>query len=351
MKRITVILFVLAAFLTGGCTEPVLPENSAFFSCTQEAVCSGRIDRDAYGFFDLAADTGIIVPGLRQNFVPQGIAYWEGKNWLMLSGYFMPLSRSFASAVLAVDLETGNLAGEYTLADAMGREYGGHFSGVAVTKTDLYVTGPYCLYRVPLMEIVRTGKQGVLQVAQKLPVSVAAGSCNYSDNTLWVGEYYESRAYPLKGDHLIECNDGTIHHAWMVGYRITGSGGLKPYCVFSVPDKIQGITVLADGSILLSQSYGRTNPSSLLLCQDPRRDTPDKSIELEGYTVPLWCLDSVNGMESICAPPMAEGCCAAGDKVFLIYESAAYYYRAFAPDNTAVDPTDKIWMLTMPRKD
>jgi len=347
MKQMTAVLLVAAAFLFGGCTEPVLENSPVAFSYTQEAVCTGTIDRENYGFFDCAADTGIVIPGLRQNFIPQGIAFWNKRNWLLISGYFMPASGSSAAAVLAVDLCSGKLAGEYTLVDGLGREYGGHFSGIAVTDTDLYVTGSYCLYRVPLMELLRAGKQGALSVAQELPVSAAPSSCNYSDGILWLCEHYQPRTFPLKGDHVSVCNDGNTHHAWMVGYKITHKGTLKPYCVFSVPDRIQGITVLADGSILLSQSYGRRNPSRLLVCRDPRQNTPDVYVDLEGHTVPLWYLDSANGMQSVCAPPMAEGCCAVEDRVYLIFESGAYYYRAYAPDNPAVDPTDKIWMLTL----
>lgn len=347
MKRMVAFFLVpVAAFLVS-CAGAGSSEVPALFCCTQETVCSAVIDREAYDFFENGYDSGMIVPGLLQNFVPQGIACWEAKSWLMISGYFMPASGASA-AVLAVDMKTGLLAGEYTLVDESGREYGGHFSGVAVTETDMYVTGPNCLYRVPLQQIARAGRKGALAVLQELPVSADPGSCNYSDEILWVCEHYQSQAYPLKGEHVTVCGDGQIYYAWMIGYKMTHRGTLKPYCVFSVPDRIQGITVLADGRIFLSQSYGRNNPSSLLLCQDPRQRTPDAYVNLEGRKVPLWHLDSKNGMQSISAPPMSEGCCAVAGEVYLVYESAAYYYRAFAPKNSAADPTDKIWVFAPP---
>lgn len=351
MKGILSVFLALTVLLYCGCSGIGNIGQTQMFYCTQDGVCDERIDPDKYAFFHYAADSGIVIPGLRQNFVPQGIGYWEEKDWLMLSGYFIPVSGTSAASLLAVDRKTGQLAGEYTLVDRSGREFGGHFSGIAVTASDLYVTGPYCLYRVPLRNVYQAGNQGALTVAQKIPLSVAADSCNYSRETLWVCEYYQPQAYPLKGEHMTVCNSGETHYAWMAGYHISPQGELKPKCVLTVPDRVQGITVLPDGRVLLSQSYGRRNASRLLLCQDPRRNAADQYVELDGTRVPLWHLDSANGVEYISAPPMAEGCCAVGDVVYLIFESAAYYYRAFTPENPALDPTDKIWAFLPSKKD
>lgn len=335
--------WVLVVILLLGCGAYRRP----LFICTQEPVCTVDIDAESYSFLKYGQDTGMIIPGLCQNFVPQGIAYWSQKNWILISGYFSPVSESIGSAVLAVDLKTGDMTGEYTLSDRQGRAYNGHFSGLAVTETDLYITGHYSLYRIPLREFTRVGCKGTLKVAQQLPVSTAAASCAYTDGVLWVGEHYHARAYPLRGEHVMRSNDGQTYYAWLLGYRITKEGRLKPCAVYSIPDRIQGVTLLNDGRVVLSQSYGRTNASQILICSDPRVGKPDAYVEVEGYTVPLWFLDNANGMRSLEAPPMAEGCCNVNGEVYLIFESGAYYYRAFMPENPALHPTDRIWKLDL----
>lgn len=341
MKRRLWCLFA-SVLMLAGCAAP----GDELFYSTQERVCADGEAWQAYEFADRARDTGIVIPGLKQNFVPQGIACWEERGWLLISGYYLPLAGTGSAALLAVDGGTGKLVGEYTLIDGTGRELGGHFSGVAVTDNDVFITGGYSLYRIPLRELSRVGAKGALHVAQELPVGVSADACCYSGQVLWVCEYYQADKYPLKGEHVTLCADGTKQYAWMVGYTVTEQG-LEPACVFSVPDKVQGVTALEDGRLFFSQSYGRRNPSRLALYRDPRGSEADGYVSLEGRAVPMWQLDSRNLLESMSAPPMAEGCCRAGEGAYLLFESAAYYYRCLDPDNRSLHPTDTLWYVDM----
>ena len=339
MKRVLVCF--LAVLVTAlGCAKP----GTVSFVCTQEQVCGPLKVRTAYDFFRCARDTGFVIPGLRQNFIPQGLAYWEARDQFLISGYFMPLSGGSASALLVLDGTSGQMVGEYTLTDDAGRELGGHFSGVAVAEADVFVTGGSGMYRIEMTEFDKAGAKGALYVRQELHTGIAADSCSYSQGILWVGEYYHPQSFPLDGTHVIRCEDGTRHHAWVVGYSVTDTG-LEPKYVFSVPDQVQGICVTDDGRIALSRSYGRTNPSYLALYNDPRKDLPDGYVELEGKELPLWQLDSRRCLARLTAPPMSEGCCGAGDGIYLIFESAAYYYYGLDPDNLSVDPTDTIWFI------
>lgn len=339
MKKKWATIFVLGAFLTNGCSLRNTGHGMFGMGCTQEIVCAGKIDKEKYRFFEYAKDSGIVVPGLRQNFVPQGIACWEEQNRFFISGYFMPQAGSWTAALLAMDGETGDLVGEYRLIDEGGKECGGHFSGVAISNEDLYVTGDLCLYRVPLTAFLQTGSSSSVAVAETIPLEIIPGSCNYSHNTLWVCEHVRSGTHPRR----VGNTDPGVEGGWMIGYKINHDGTLKPDCVFSVPDKIQGITVLIDGRVVLSRSYGRKTPSQIFVFQDPRQHAPDRFVSVAGRTVPLWQLEEGERDLELSAPPMAEGCCAVGQGVYVIFESAAYYYRAYSPGNTAVDPTDKIW--------
>lgn len=338
MKRIICICVSVALGLLPGCAEPA--EKPQFF-CTQERVCDLRYGEREYDLLQSGEDTGIVIPGLKQNFVPQGICYIKAEDLILLSGYFMPLSGKLSSALLALDGATGELVGEYTLTDASGRNVGGHFSGIGASEWDLYVTGRNCLYRVALSSLLDAGSRGAIPVEQKIPMEISADACNFSQGELWVCEYYQEDKYPLEGNHEMRCEDQTVHHAWMLGYAV--EDGLELKCIFSVPDKVQGITRLADGSFLLSQSYGRKNPSSVLIYEDPRGQMPDAVVEVDGEKIPLWHLDSGHLLQCVSAPPMSEGCCVKGEGVYLLFESAAYYYNGLDPNNRSTHPTDTIW--------
>lgn len=348
MRRITA-LVILVLFLCS-CAAKDEKEIKGFY-CTQETVCKTLPKTAKYDLFRCGTDTGLTIPGLRQNFVPQGIACWEQRNWILLSGYFLPYSGGPAAALLAVDIPSGKLVGEYSLLDEQGRDCAGHFSGVAVAENHLYVTGKNSLYQVKLSEFDRAGGKGAVRVSREIPVALSPGSCGYANGILWVCEYFQDTNYTLADDHAIRCEDGQVQHAWMIGYQTDRQGDLQPYCVFSVPDRIQGVTALEDGRFIMSQSYGRRNVSSLLVLRDPREHQPPASyVELGGKTVPMWQLDSSEVLDELSMPPMAEGCCAVGNQVLLIFESCAYYYRALNPERTALDPTDKIWMICIPEK-
>ena len=334
MRRMSFLLAILLSISLSGCTE------RAVF-CTQERVCKEGSIPDSYELLFYGRDTGFVIPGLKQNFVPQGLAVWQEANTLLLSGYFMPLSGSVSSVLLALDGTNGKLVGEYTLIDSVGRNIGGHFSGVAVTERDLIVTGDHCLYRIPLACL---GKgRTTLKVEQIIPLEISSDSCGFGRGELWVCEYYQQNRFPLQEEHVVFCGDGTEHHAWMVCYAF--EDGLEAKCVFSIPDKIQGVAVLKDGALLLSQSYGRKNASSLLVYDDPRSQPPDSYVMLADRMLPMWNLDKEHLRQNISAPPMTEGCCGSKDGVYLIFESAAYYYRSFNADNRSIHPTDTIWLI------
>jgi hypothetical protein len=180
-----------------------------------------------------------------------------------------------------------------------------------------------------------------------IPLAVDGGTCSYANDRLWVSEHYEPKDYPLRGEHTVTAGDGTVRHAWMVGYRVDGEC-VVPQCVFAVPDRVQGVAVLNDGRVVLSCSYGRTNPSEILICKDPTEQVPLCWVTMDGQSIPLWCLDEKAVLQRVAAPPMSEGCCVVDDSVYILFESGAYYYREFTPGNTAVDPTDKIWRFSPP---
>lgn len=323
------------------------------FEFAQKRICNNYIQKSSYkDFFQNSTKTTFIIPALEQYFVPQGMDYWDELGWFMISGYFKPTDFSSVSVILAIDAKTGKYAGEYKLYDPDGSKHTGHDGGVAITEKDLYLSTGYKLHRIPLSDIKQLGNKGDLRIVEQISVPVAASFCNYSNGVVWVGEFYKEGSYDLKGNHIYTNNDGKTYSAWSVGYKVdmNSDRGIEavPSYVLSIPDIVQGFAVADDGRIFMTQSYGRQNNSAYLICDDPLTKAPDKTVTVSGKQVPMWFLDNKNGMKKISAIPMAEGCCSVGKEIYVIFESGAYYYRAYDPNSVARDPTDLIWKYTLP---
>lgn len=329
------LISVLAAsvILLVGCYE----ENDATISYSQIPVCSIEAEFDQYAVMKYVVNRDIIIPALEQKFIPQGIAYWVKKDWLILSGYYRPEEKGASATLLAVNATTGKLEGAYSVSDRSGEKIEGHFSGIAVAEKDLYLTHGTYLLQIPLRSLELPSNRGKLFVARKHKIGIKDGSCNYSDDILWVCEHYREAD--------IQFDNRTPGYGRMVGYRMDRSGSPVPYCIFLVPEKVQGTTFASDGKLVLSTSYGRTNASEIFVYDDPRAYTPDGYALVEEHEVPVWILN--NATMKLSAPPMSEGCCTVGNSIYLLFESAAYYYRAFDPHNRSVDPTDRVWKIQL----
>ncbi len=336
MGKKILLLVLVSAVLMIGCYD----RNSILLlPYTQISVCTMGSDYEQYGVTQYVDSREIIIPALEQKFIPQGIAYWHGKDWLILSGYYKPAEKETGATLLAVNATTGKLERVFSLTDSQGKKLDGHFSGVAVTENDLYLTHGAYLLQVPLWHMESPFISNDLYVTKKHRIGIKDGSCSYSDGILWVCEHYR------KPEQLSETDEEGFGQ--MVGYRLDETGILIPYCMFQVPEKVQGTTITLDGRLVFSTSYGRTNASQLLVFEDPRENTPDGYVFVSGHEVPMWTLDVDDASMNLTAPPMSEGCCSVGKSIYLIFESAAYYYRAFDPNHRSVDPTDRIWEIVL----
>ncbi len=324
-----------------------LSGGTSSFVYTQERVCEDFSDDVIMSYEGMlyAADTGITVPGLNQNFVPQGLDYWEEADLFLISGYFNPASSS-SSVILAVRKSDGKYVGEWSLKNRNGSWHANHDGGIAVTETDVYLANSSTLFRISLSQIKQTGSSGTLKIEQEIPVPVRASYCNYSGGYLWVGEFSinGNASYTITGHEFGE------NYAWTVGYRLTGASGRlesTPSVVISTPERIQGFCMLDDGRLFMTKSYGRTNDSHYYITgEKPLTGAADGSVTISGKQVPLYEV-RVGAKAFACkVVPMAEGCTCIGNTAYVIFESAAYYYRAATPTSVSKNPTDRIWSFT-----
>ena len=359
----------------GECVAPFLSgaqREIAVLSCVGRGVCcrvtgqrtapngdtelllSRRLaQEEAMDYIEAHAEPGLVIPGLAENLIPQGMDQCDETGILYISGYYTTDGKS--SAILAVDTATGELTAEYILLNAGGTPFDGHVGGVAVSEDTLYVSGQkqnglYTICAIPLKDLPAEGSHEV-KLEQTIPVPVSPSFLSCSHGYLWVGNFYHPGAdYPLSDGmkYTTASADGEDYGCYIMGYDLSkgslsvadGDDYAQPDLVLVGPNKIQGVVVGEDDTVTLSQSYGRKNNASLLRYSLALGETLDTMLTVQGRDVPGYILDSKRLKESVTAMPMTEALADAKDGgIYVLFESGAIHYA------NGTFRTDHVWKI------
>lgn len=358
-KCITMLLaLVMVVSLFAG----VVPTSAAAAGSnyTQVPVVTGDTNADgtaasdaykkAYPEYMANAAPDVVLPGLTdgENLVPQGIAYWAEKNWLLVSYYVDKYDSADAGAavIAALDLNTNQTVGVYKFTKADGSAFTAHMGGIAVGTYNLYYTdGHHGIGYIPLTELTAETKTISISVGESVSIAginngAETSYLSMSNGLLWTGNFYNKDYSKVPGKYL----------SMMYGYEISGTDSAsefaslkaiaeKPTYVVAAPDSVDQIQGVAyrNGQIILSRSYGRKNASALTIYSC----TLDKNSTVDNPTV---LSDKIKEVKSL---PMSEGITLAGtNMLYNLFESGAAYYRE-GKDGKAKgsNPTDQVWKV------
>lgn len=321
---------------------------------TDDTNADGTAASDAYkkAYPDYMANAApdVVLPGLTdgENLVPQGIAYWAEKNWLLVSYYVDKYDSANAGAavIAALDLNTNQTVGVYKFTKADGSAFTAHMGGIAVGTYNLYYTdGHHGIGYIPLTELTAETKTISISVGESVSIaSINNGAetsyLSMSNGLLWTGNFYNKDYSKVPGKYL----------SMMYGYEISGTDSAsefaslkaiaeKPTYVVAAPDSVDQIQGVAyrNGQIILSRSYGRKNASALTIYSC----TLDKSSTVDNPTV---LSDKIKEVKSL---PMSEGITLAGtNMLYNLFESGAAYYREGKDGKgKGSNPTDQVWKV------
>lgn len=296
--------------------------------------------KTAYTDFLDQAQKAFLIPGLKQVLTPQGIAVCPVTGRTYISAYSVD---TIPSVVCVTEAGSNELVASYHLYHADGTPMTSHVGGVAVTQTHMYLSntldsdGSYSIAAIPLTALPEEGSHDIT-VTETIPMAVSPSMLNYSGGYLWVGNFYHPKAdYVLSPnmDYTTTAADGSEYGCYILGFDMTeGHGRLLnrdgyplPDVILAAPDRIQGVT-LTDNKIVLSQSYGRANDSSLLVYNLDLQTEPDLELEIEQEEIAGFVLDEERMVQRINAIPMSEGLSTAADgRVMVLFESGAIRYE------------------------
>ena len=142
------------------------------------------------------------IPGQAENMIPQGLAYWPEKDWVLISSY--DKNGKNPSVIFALDRSTGVFVAQFNLKKKDGDnivDWMPHAGGIGVSENNLYITSSHGVAYFPLSDldvergtvkdIVRAGSMAFGQLGEAYAAYV-----NVCDGMLFAGNFYSN--YPLE---------------------------------------------------------------------------------------------------------------------------------------------------------
>jgi hypothetical protein len=342
------VLLLLGLLLLTGCakapaTQPPAPTPAPAQQPAAPKPSAGDYSKQYPALWKIS-DDGPAVPGLDTGVTPQGLAYWQEKGWLIISGY----TEGSPSTLTVVDAKTGAPVKTVQMYLENGSAYEGHAGGVAVSQKNLWVSSGNNVWWLPLTALAEAADKGKVTFGGHFVTVARASFTTYAEGILWVGEFYDAPNYETDDSHKISRN-GLTYNAWAAGYKLDKQTDLIPSTasvvipdyVLAIPNQIQGMAVTPN-NIIFSQSFNRNKDGNLFKYKRPDlAGEPHQTVKIGNQTVPLWFMERkflAEALPQLTVPPMSEGIITdGGNRLFVLFESGSKLYRP-----TASNPMDHL---------
>ncbi len=279
-----------------------------------------------------ASEKAFEIPGLDEDFVPQGFCYDAENNYYLVSGY---MKEKAASPVYIVDADSGEIVSKALLHKDNGEIFTGHSGGIAQKGDYVYIAGSSanCLYIYSYTKLLEAGEGGAVERMGKFPLKrtdddyLGASYVTVSGDRLIVGEYRFEPGYTYPDSHKVTTSTGEIHGGLAIEYAMDEKGvyGIvpEPVRVYSIRDKVQGIW-MSEGKIYLSTSHGLNH--SLIYVYDESKVAANGTHKIIGRDLPLYVLDDAALEATYKIAPMSEELFIKDGKLYVMCESASSKY-------------------------
>ncbi len=211
----------------GGITQTRVVSNyESLYKSYQDRFFLGR---------DSNSPTNFVIPGLSSSndYTPQGMTYWEEKEWILISAYDASGAGKH-SVIYALDAVTTEFVALFKILNANGSVNTSHGGGIAASKYNFYYadTGSNISY-FPLSELdVPNGTvkevrlQGSINCGGELG-GAATSYCCYEDGVLWAGNFY------YDGDDRYKTSAHSSSNSMIVGYELHGNSSAEEWYYLS----------------------------------------------------------------------------------------------------------------------
>ena len=284
-------------------------------------------DRVRHGSFYKDAAREFVIPGLNDNFTPQGFDYLPDSDQYILCGY---MSDGTASRIYTVDKNYKSSA-PVLIKNQNGSGHTSHAGGIRFYPgTDhVYLAGDGAIHLLSLTDIL--DGDGEATILGDIKVMMEPAYCLVRDHCLYVGSYYYPEKYETpEGDRYVT-PAGDQNYALLAGYSLDPTTGMlisdKPDILYSTRGMVQGMALTDDDTLIFSTSWGLS--TSHLYCYDLAAVDPAKADTYtlpNGTEMPIYFLDSASCYADIVAPCMSEELVVRDGRVYVMSEAACNKY-------------------------
>ena len=281
-----------------------------------------------------SAERAFEIPGFRDGFVAQGLAYDDAGNFFVC-GYD---THDGPSSVYCIGSDSVK---RVLLKNEKGEMFSGHCGGIACHGEYLYVagSGKSCVFVLRYADIQGAADGEYVSFCARIPmgldsqdgirVSLAGGD----GDRLLVGEYYRAHSYETPDSHKFVCG-GQSFGALMLEYSYNSDAewGISPVptAVYSIPDDVQGATFDENGDIYFSTSggYGASHILKYSIAELKRAE----DIPLGDGTLPHYLTIDSARRGAYKNPPMSEEIVIVNGKLYIMneYSSSKFWLGRFS---------------------
>ena len=241
------------------------------------------------------------VYGNSNKSVPQGLTYSSGYDVVLQTSYSSDVSKVFIT-----DFKKNKLVKELKLINKDGSKSTKHVGGIATDNDKVWISNDYELDVYDLSEMINTSKDSI-QPIEEIKLPIRGDFCYYTDDVLWIGEFYLKPFYDVEGG-VPKLN----------GYKLDKEIDYnKPDYSLSLPKAVQGMVVFPSGEVGFTQSFTYLVNSNLSIYKD------------ELFTGKSF--NKKNKIKTIKLPPMAEGMFYRDGYLYVLFESSTDKYSLADP--------------------
>ncbi|MBO5421270.1 MAG: hypothetical protein J6A67_04925 [Clostridia bacterium] len=309
----------------------------------------GLIAKIGFSAYNQRAEKFCENPDTDSDFVPQGLAYSDYLDKVLICGY---MNTEGNSRIYVVDPESGETEKYISLIEVDGDNYTGHCGGIATFEGNAWVVSGKYARRISLDALKEAENEDSLQFMDQFNTGTRASYANCTNGILWVGEYHkDGDDYVTEDTHHLTSPNGEAMSAWTCGYVLESGnpqgfdydGNSKsivaPDFILETESMCQGFTQLPDGRFVTSIS-GEITKSELNFYENVLDGEADDTVTVSGKEVDLFFLDSAKQVDSLNALPRSEGVDVYGGKLLVLYESGCRKMLA-----AQIVRTDYVWSV------
>ncbi len=310
---------------------------------------TGLIEKAGFIAYNERAEKFCENPDTDSDFVPQGLAYSDHLDKVLICGY---MNTEGNSRIYVIDPVSGETEKYVSLIEVDGDDYTGHCGGIATFEGNAWVVSGKYARRLPLDTLKNAENGSSVQFVDRFNTGTRASYANCSNGILWIGEYHkDGNDYVTEDSHHLTSPNGEKMSAWTCGYVLESGNPqgfsyngkskdiVAPDFILETESMCQGFTQLPDGRFVTSIS-GKITKSELNFYENVLNGEADGTVEVAGKDVNLYFLDGAVKTDSLKALPRSEGVDVYNGKLLVLYESGCRKMLA-----AQVVRTDYVWSV------